>query len=65
MTSRLLMLLPTFFARAPLVCARDLIGAELVWGRCRGRIVESGGRELADRLEREGFDTFRTAEVAR
>jgi Fe-S cluster assembly ATP-binding protein len=30
-----------------------------------GRIVESGGRELADRLEREGFDTFRTAEVAR
>jgi Fe-S cluster assembly ATP-binding protein len=29
-----------------------------------GRIVESGGRELADRLEREGFDTFRTVEVA-
>src|SRR6266542_170223 len=29
-----------------------------------GRIVESGGRELADRLEREGFDAFRTAEVA-
>jgi Fe-S cluster assembly ATP-binding protein len=28
-----------------------------------GRIVESGGRELADRLEREGFDAFRTAEV--
>jgi Fe-S cluster assembly ATP-binding protein len=29
-----------------------------------GRIVESGGRELADRLEGEGFDAFRTAEVA-
>jgi Fe-S cluster assembly ATP-binding protein len=29
-----------------------------------GRIVESGGRELADRLEREGFDAFRAAEVA-
>jgi Fe-S cluster assembly ATP-binding protein len=29
-----------------------------------GSIVESGGRELADRLEREGFDAFRTAEVA-
>jgi Fe-S cluster assembly ATP-binding protein len=29
-----------------------------------GRIVESGGRELADRLEHEGFDAFRTAEVA-
>jgi Fe-S cluster assembly ATP-binding protein len=28
-----------------------------------GRIVESGGRELADHLEREGFDAFRTAEV--
>ena len=29
-----------------------------------GRIVASGGRELADRLEREGFDAFRTAEVS-
>ncbi len=29
-----------------------------------GRIVASGGRELADRIEREGFDAFRTAEVA-
>ena len=28
-----------------------------------GRIVASGGRELADQLEREGFDAFRTAEV--
>jgi Fe-S cluster assembly ATP-binding protein len=29
-----------------------------------GRIVASGGRELADRLEGEGFDAFRTAEVS-
>jgi Fe-S cluster assembly ATP-binding protein len=29
-----------------------------------GRIVASGGRELADRLEREGFDAFRTAEIS-
>jgi Fe-S cluster assembly ATP-binding protein len=29
-----------------------------------GRIVASGGRDLADRLEREGFDAFRAAEVA-
>ena len=28
-----------------------------------GRIVASGGVELAERLEREGFDAFRTAEV--
>jgi DNA-3-methyladenine glycosylase len=35
------MLRHSFFARAPLVCARELIGAELVWGRCRGRIVET------------------------
>ena len=28
-----------------------------------GRIVASGDRELADKLEREGFDAFRTAEV--
>jgi Fe-S cluster assembly ATP-binding protein len=28
-----------------------------------GRIVASGGPELAERVEREGFDTFRT-EVA-
>jgi Fe-S cluster assembly ATP-binding protein len=29
-----------------------------------GRIVASGDRELADRLERDGFDAFRAAEVA-
>src|SRR5712692_8529132 len=29
-----------FFWRDPLTCARELIGAELVWGRCGGIIVE-------------------------
>jgi len=29
-----------------------------------GRIVESGGIELAERLEREGFDSFRGSEAA-
>lgn len=30
-----------FFERDPLVCARELIGTELVWGRCSGIIVEA------------------------
>ena len=30
-----------FFRRDPLTCARELIGAELVWGRCRGLVVET------------------------
>jgi DNA-3-methyladenine glycosylase len=35
-------LLPrSFFERDPLVCARDLIGTELVWGKCSGIIVET------------------------
>jgi DNA-3-methyladenine glycosylase len=35
-------LLPcTFFERDPLICARDLIGTELVWGKCSGIIVET------------------------
>ena len=29
-----------FFRRDPLSCARELIGAELVWGECGGIIVE-------------------------
>ncbi len=29
-----------FFRRDPLTCARELIGAELVWGECAGIIVE-------------------------
>lgn len=30
----------SFFCRNPLVCARDLIGVELVWENCSGVIVE-------------------------
>ncbi len=30
-----------FFQRDPLVCAREMIGCELVWNECRGRIVET------------------------
>ena len=30
-----------FFRRDPITCARELIGAELVWGRCAGKIVET------------------------
>ena len=30
-----------FFERDPLVCARDLIGTELIWGKCSGIIVET------------------------
>jgi DNA-3-methyladenine glycosylase len=29
-----------FFQRDPLTCARELIGAELVWGECSGTLVE-------------------------
>jgi DNA-3-methyladenine glycosylase len=31
----------SFFERDPLVCARELIGTELVWGKCSGFIVET------------------------
>ncbi len=30
-----------FFARTPLLCARELVGARLVWGRCEAIIVET------------------------
>ena len=30
-----------FFRRDPITCARELIGAELVWGKCAGKIVET------------------------
>jgi DNA-3-methyladenine glycosylase len=30
-----------FFRRDPLTCARELISAELVWGKCAGIIVET------------------------
>jgi DNA-3-methyladenine glycosylase len=31
----------SFFQREPLVCARELIGTELVWEKCAGIIVET------------------------
>lgn len=31
----------SFFERDPLLCARELVGTELVWGRCSGIIVET------------------------
>ena len=31
----------SFFERDPLDCARDLVGTELVWGKCSGIIVET------------------------
>jgi DNA-3-methyladenine glycosylase len=31
----------SFFQRDPLVCARELVGAELVWGKCSGIVVET------------------------
>jgi len=33
----------SFFERDPLVCARELVGTELVWGKCSGIIVETEG----------------------
>jgi DNA-3-methyladenine glycosylase len=33
----------SFFQRDPLVCARQLIGTELVWGNCSGIVVETEG----------------------
>lgn len=34
------MLRREFFTRDPLTCARELIGTELVWDKCRGIVVE-------------------------
>jgi DNA-3-methyladenine glycosylase len=31
----------SFFERDPLLCAQELIGTELIWGRCSGVIVET------------------------
>ena len=30
-----------FFQRDPVTCARELIGADLIWGKCVGKIVET------------------------
>lgn len=34
-------LLPEFFERDPVICARELIGVTLVHGPCRGRVIET------------------------
>ena len=44
-----------FFARDPLICARELIGTELVWGKCSGVIVET---EAYLTLDDEACHTF-------
>src|SRR5438094_3461836 len=35
------MIVADFFRRDPLRCARELVGSELIWGRCGGVIVET------------------------
>ena len=30
-----------FFRRDPITCARELVGAHLIWGKCAGKIVET------------------------
>ena len=37
------MLTSEFFTRHPLACAIELVGCELVWGHCRGVVVETEG----------------------
>lgn len=44
-----------FFQRDPLECARDLIGTELIWGRCAGIVVET---EAYLALDDEACHTF-------
>ncbi len=44
-----------FFTQTPLACAHALIGCDLVWGRCRGRIVET---EAYNALGDEACHTF-------
>jgi DNA-3-methyladenine glycosylase len=44
-----------FFRRDPLVCARELIGAELIWGKCAGLIVET---EAYSSIDDEASHTF-------
>lgn len=49
------MLTADFYAQTPLACASALIGCELQWGRCRGRIVET---EAYNALGDEACHTF-------
>ncbi len=45
----------SFFERDPLTCARELIGAELLWGECSGVIVET---EAYNAIDDEACHTF-------
>lgn len=49
------MISAAFFRRDPLTCARELIGAELIWGQCRGVVVET---EAYSALGDEAAHTF-------
>lgn len=42
------MIARSFFERDPLTCARELIGCELVWGKCAGVIVETEAYSVRD-----------------
>lgn len=45
----------SFFRRDPLTCARELVGAELIWGRCSGIVAET---EAYTALNDEAAHTF-------
>jgi DNA-3-methyladenine glycosylase len=45
----------SFFERDPLICARELIGAELIWGDCSGVLVET---EAYNAMNDEACHTF-------
>jgi DNA-3-methyladenine glycosylase len=45
----------SFFERDPLVCARELVGTELVWEKCSGLVVET---EAYLTLDDEACHTF-------
>ena len=38
----------SFFQRDPVTCARELVGAELIWGECAGRVVETEAYNAAN-----------------
>jgi DNA-3-methyladenine glycosylase len=45
----------SFFKRDPITCARELIGAELIWGGCSGIVVET---EAYNAINDEAAHTF-------
>src|SRR5439155_4209484 len=50
------MIRASFFKRDPLMCARELIGTELIWSECSGVIVEV---EAYAAIDDEAAHTFR------